>query len=81
VEVQAVNCDDANGQNHAVSFNPNIDTPLSQGGVVRNITSDLNGQTLTGLYTITQADADLAGHSQFFVQCATDLASADFHIG
>ncbi len=80
VTVRATNCLDPDGQNHAVSFNP---APMDRfGRTVRIVGSTLTGRVITGSYTITAADAAAASAptTRFFVQCATDLGTADFTI-
>lgn len=79
VHIRASNCADANGQNHAVSFNP--DTSNRQPDApVRDIPASLVRQNLAAVYTITRADAHGSGQGEFFVQCATDLADQAFTI-
>jgi hypothetical protein len=79
VEIRASFCLDANGQNHAVSFNPDTSNPAPD-ATVDGIRANLAGETLTARYTITRADARGSGHGRFFVQCATDLADLPFRI-
>ena len=88
VHISATGCSDADGQNHAVSFNPGFGNTLQaarahyQQGV---IDSHLSGQVLHATYRITTQDARAAEHADasaplFYVQCATDLADLPFTI-
>lgn len=74
VESRASFCLDAHGQNHAVRFNP-IRPSLKRDAPVDDIRAHLAGETLTGRYTITPADAGGSGHGRFLAQCATDAAA------
>jgi hypothetical protein len=78
VTIHGVGCGDPDGQNHAVSFNPDVSTAGTSN--VRNIPSTLSGQSITASYVISADDAALAGDAAFFVQCATDLAQVSFNI-
>jgi hypothetical protein len=77
VEIRASFCRDADGRNHAVSFNPDT-ANLKPDAPVDDIHAQLTGEMLTARYTITRADAGGSGHGRFFVQCATDIADLPF---
>jgi hypothetical protein len=83
VRISGTGCGDANGENHAVSFNPDEETGTS-GHDVRAIRSKLIGERITASYTIVAGDAADVARSgvrpEFYVQCATDLADAPFTI-
>jgi hypothetical protein len=78
VHVRATGCLDQDGQNHAVSFN--TDVSAGTDAKVRAVDATLNGETLSGAYTISAADASGQGPGLFFVQCADDLQQEPFTI-
>jgi hypothetical protein len=79
VHVTATGCVDANGMNHAVSFNAADRSAGRNPHVVRAVEATLAGTTLTASYTVTNADRG-AGHGVFYVQCGSSLASAPFTV-
>jgi hypothetical protein len=85
VKIRGTGCGDADGENHAVSFNPYDETSSTGLDNVRAILWKLTGQMISASYTIVTADADAAVartgvRPEFYVQCATDLAEAPFTI-
>lgn len=83
VTIAGTGCGDPDGQNHAVSFNPDEATSSRGSGDVRDIASTLSGQTITASYTISARDAEVAGASyqpEFSVQCTTDVAQTAYTI-
>ncbi|HET6910618.1 MAG TPA: hypothetical protein VFH54_14885 [Mycobacteriales bacterium] len=79
VHISATGCGDVDGQNHAVSFNPDTSNLKPDAGV-DDVPAELSAENLTARYVISRADANGSGHGRFFVQCATDLADLPFTI-
>ena len=88
VHISATGCGDADGQNHAVSFNPGFGNTLQAAQAhytEGTIDSHLSDQVLHATYRITAQDARAADNAdvsppRFYVQCATDLADLPFTI-
>jgi len=79
VHLTATGCVDANGMNHAVSFNAADRSAGHNPHAVRAVEATLAGTTLTASYTVTNADRG-AAHGIFYVQCGSSLASAPFTV-
>jgi hypothetical protein len=82
VHIKATGCVDANGLNHAVSYNVSR-TRITPGksNPVRAIASTLSGTSLTASYTIRNADLrGHATHGMFYVQCGSSVVNAPFSV-
>jgi hypothetical protein len=88
VTITATGCSDADGQNHAVSFNPGFGNTMQAARAHYDqgvIPSQITAQTLRATYRITANDAAAAAQAdspppRSYVQCSDDLADADFNI-
>ena len=84
VQIDATGCVDANGLNHAVSFNSNgrAASAMNNPQAIHTIDAGLNGTTLSAQYTIPPQAAAGAGDAvgTFYVQCGSSVQEADFTV-